>query len=349
MNRREMLISVAGGLSASVLGASAYAAAAEEPKKTGLGICSNSYMIGHAFSGSLGFLEHCHSLGAGGMQIGLGNHDEAYFKNLRSKAEEWGMFIEGMTGLPRNEAGLAQFEAQLQAVKMAGGNVVRVVMSSGGRRYETYRTSSYEQFKQDDQRQRQTVELAEPVAAKVGVRLAIENHKDHRIEERVDMLEKLSSEYVGVCMDTANNIALLESPLDTVRALAPWTYSVHLKDQVLEEYEAGFLSGDVPLGKGILNVPEMVRIIREAQPDTNFTTEMHTRDPLRVPCLTAEYWTTMPDVPASDLARVLRVIRTQTSETPMPQVTGLPRDEQLTLEENNVKTCLAYAAENLDL
>ena len=87
--------------------------------------------------------------------------------------------------------------------------------------------------------------------------LAIENHKDFRTSERrtVALLERLDSPNIGVCLDTGNSIALLEDPMETVEALAPWAFSTHLKDMAVEEYEDGFLLAEVPLGKGFLDLP----------------------------------------------------------------------------------------------
>jgi hypothetical protein len=36
----------------------------------------------------------------------------------------------------------------------------------------------------------------------------------------------------------------------SMEALAPFAFSVHLKDQALQSYEDGFLLGDIPLGQG---------------------------------------------------------------------------------------------------
>lgn len=356
INRREMILSAAGGLSACWMGAPERLFGSPPPQRTRLGVCIHSYMIrpsaekpggkGGGFAAPLSFLEHCHRLGAGGVQVGLGTRDETYTSRLRRRAESYGMFVEGTAGLPGDRAGVERFEAQVRTAKRAGAKVIRVVMIPG-RRYETF--DSAEQFRRAAERGRRAVELAEPVAARERVRLAIENHKDQRVPERLDLLKRISSEYVGVCLDTGNSIALLEDPMEVVRAYAPWTYAVHLKDQAVGEYEDGFLLGDVPLGEGILNVPEMVRILRQARPQIRFTAEMHTRDPLRVPCLTEKYWATLADVPGRDLARTMRMVRTHGAKQPLPRVSHLPLNEQIQREEENVKKCLSFARDRLPL
>ena len=356
MNRRELLLSITGGLSASVLGAPAGLLGATAPKKTQLGVCIHSYMIrpaaersgakGGAFAEPMNFLEHCHRLGAGGIQVGLGTRDETYTSKLRRQAEAYEMFIEGIADLPGDQAGVERFEAQVRTAKRAGAKVIRAVIIPG-RRYETF--DSAEQFRRSADRGRRSVELAEPVATREGIRLAIENHKDQRVGEMLNLLKHLDSQYVGVCVDTGNSIALLEDPLEVVRAYAPWATSSHLKDMAVAEYEDGFLLSEVPLGEGILNLPEMIGLLRRARPEILFTLEMITRDPLKVPCLTEKYWATLAEVPGRDLARTLKMVRASASKPPLPRVSHLPLDEQIRQEEENIKKCLGFARERLRL
>ena len=354
MNRREMLVSVGGGVSAALLTAAARGAPA--PKTTAVGVCIHSYMIrpkverlrgnAGAITDPPAFLEHCHRLGAGGIQIGIGVRDESYTARLRKRAEAYGMYVEGTAGLPREEKDVARFEATVRTAKAAGASVVRTVMMPG-RRYEQF--DSADAFRQAVERGRKSLELAEPVAARHKVHLAIENHKDQRAGERLAVLRHISSEYVGMCVDTANSIVLLEDPMEVVRAYAPWARAVHLKDQRFRECEDGFLAADVPLGDGVLDLAEMVRVLREARPQVRFSIEMHTRDALKVPCLTPTYWAAMADVPARDLARALQMVRAKASPEPFVQVSGMPLEKQLELEEANVRRSLAFARDRLGL
>ena len=350
MNRREALYSIAGGIAASMLGPSVLRAGASTVKKSKMGIDTFSYNI--RFSSDrqlrdpLNLLEHCHQIGAGGAHMEIGIRDEAYVRKLRSKAEKYEMFVEGSEGLPRSRSDVERFEKVVRTVKEVGAKVIRIFF--GGRRYEQFDRA--EQYKAFADRSWKSLQLAEPVAAKHGIRLAIENHKDWRIPDMLNILERISSEYVGVCVDTGNSFALLEDSMDLVEAYAPWCFATHLKDMAVAEYEDGFLLADVPLGEGLLDLPEMVRILRKAGPETQFSLEMATRDPLKVPCLKEKYWATFANVPGTDLARTLRYVRTHASEKDtLPHISHLPLDEQIKLEEANIKKCLAYAIEHLNL
>ena len=81
---------------------------------------------------------------------------------------------------------------------------------------------SLAEFRRFEERGRRALERAAPIAEKHRVAIAVENHKDHRNDERVALFEHISSEFVGACVDTGNSVALLEDPVDTVTALAPW-------------------------------------------------------------------------------------------------------------------------------
>jgi len=351
-----MLLSVAGGLFGSFLAARNRAIAWTGANKKRLGVCIYCLGIRNRaersrdkkanFGDPFNFLKYCHSIGAGGIQVPLGVRDKEYTARLRRQAENYGMFIEGIAGLPHDQAGVERLGAEIRTSKEAGVKVIRVVIIPG-RRYERF--DSAEEFRKFAQRGVKSLELAEPVAAKHGVRLAVENHKDQRIPERLAVLNHISSEYVGACVDTGNSFALLEDPIEVVEAYAPWAFSVHLKDQAVQEYEDGFLFADIPLGEGFLDLPKMVAILRKANPAVQFSLEMITRDPLRVPCRTKKYWTTFADVPRSDLERTLRTVRASAPDGPLPRVSHLPPAEQVSREGENVKKCLEYARDHLGL
>jgi sugar phosphate isomerase/epimerase len=165
----------------------------------------------------------------------------------------------------------------------------------------------------------------------------------------LDMLKRLGSEYIGVCVDTNNSIALLEDPMAVVAAYASCAFSVHLKDLAVAEYDDGFLLADVVLGRGLLDLAKMVDILRKANPEIQFSLEMATRDALKVPCLTEKYWATLEDVRGCDLARTLRYVRANATPERLPKVDDLPQDELVALEEENIKACLLFAKEHLNL
>jgi sugar phosphate isomerase/epimerase len=299
----------------------------------------------HRFTETLNFLEHCHSEGAAGIQAPLTELSKEYAGRVRAKAEEYGMYVEVSARLPKNDAeDLEVFERTVQATKAAGASVIRTVML-GGRRYETFKTlDDWKEFTRVSWR---SLSRAEPVLRRHKVRLALENHKDWRIDEMLKILKRIESEWVGVTVDTGNNMSLLEDPLDTVKAFAPYATAVHLKDMGIEAYKDGFLLAEVPFGAGCLDMAAIVNTIRSARPEVRFTLEMITRDPLKVPCLRPQYWITMGRVPGKDLAASLSAV--QSHEASLPLIDGLAEKERFRIEHDNNRACLEYAKAKLAL
>lgn len=298
------------------------------------------------FSDPVRFLEHARSLGASGVQVGLGIRDEAGARALRDRAEAASMFLEGIIALPRDESDRDRFEAEVRTAAQAGATIVRTVMLTG-RRYETFATAHA--FRRFAASAEHSLKLAAPVVARHGILLAVENHKDWRADELLAILGRVGNDHVGVCLDTGNSIALLEDPMEVIEALAPRSFTTHFKDMGLDEYREGFRLAEVPLGTGVLDLGRAVRILRSARPEIRINIEMITRDPLRVPCLTPKYWTTFPDLPGRHLARMLSFVRDHPPSRPLPLIGGLPPAEQVRAEDENVGRCLAYARERLSL
>lgn len=105
----------------------------------------------------------------------------------------------------------------------------------------------------------EVVALLRPVLPEfgaAGVVLAIENHDRFRAATLVALMERLESEWVGICLDTVNSFGALEGPETVVRQLAPWTVNLHVKDFVVRrvDHNMGFVLEGRPAGAGQLDV-----------------------------------------------------------------------------------------------
>lgn len=305
-----------------------------DAKRTSLGIATTSYMTARRFRDTLEFLEHCHKLGAPGIQTALTSLERPYLDKVKARLQETGMYIEVMAQLPKVD--MAQFLAVVDGAKHVGAHCIRVGALSG-RRYETFATlEDWRKFVSDS---KAAVARAVPVVEKARIPLAIENHKDWTVDEMVTLLKSYSSEYFGALLDTGNNISLLDDPMEVVERLAPFAIATHIKDMGVAEYPDGFLLSELVIGEGFLNIPNIVGIIKKARPRTNLVLEMITRDPLKVPVYTDKYWATFPDRSGIYMARTLRMVREKKSKLPM--FSNLSKDKQIEVEEDNVKRCLA--------
>ena len=319
-----------------------------EPKPP-MGVLLYSYGLRQSdrasnFNDPLTFLDHCRAIGAGGMQTSLGVRDDAYAERLRKRAAEHGLYVEGIVRLPRDAADVERFTNEVRTAKSCGATVLRTVLLSG-RRYEVFDSAAA--FRQFAETGRRSLLLAKTVAERLGVRLAVENHKDLEANALVDLLKDVNSPRVGACVDFGNNLALLEDPVEVAEALAPFAFTTHVKDMGVEEYPDGFLLSEMPLGTGFLDLGRIVAILRKARPEIRLNLEMITRDPLRIPVLTGKYWATMGHVPAPRLARSLALVRKHAARQPLPRVSGLSAGERVKREDDNVRVSLRHARERL--
>jgi 3-oxoisoapionate decarboxylase len=316
---------------------------AETGPMSRLGICA--FSCHQRFSrdrplDALTFYRYGRELGADGVQTPL---REAAPAELRAVVEKTGGYYEADLHLPAKSGDWQAFEHSVAQAKAAGASIGRCVLM-GGRRYEVFRT--LEQFQAFTFEAKQRLQLAEPIMQKHGMKLAVENHKDHLSSELAELMQQLSSEWLGVLVDTGNNLALLEDAYQAVEALLPYALSVHLKDMALKPYDQGFLLSEVPLGEGMLDLQRMVKSLRQRNAKIVLNLEMATRDPLRIPCLTEDYFTTFPDRKAQQEAAMQRA-QQHAAVRPTPSVTDKEDAVVLAEEEQHNRSCLAWMERQL--
>jgi sugar phosphate isomerase/epimerase len=355
ISRREALLTLSTASSALLLGGATTASSDEMAPRTSMGIVTYAFGLHQknhwngrhqGLTPALALLEESHRLGAAGIQVDLTVADAPEISELRRRAEKYRMYIEASVPSPRTAEDVDRFEKDIQLAKSAGATLARTTLLRG-RRYEQFK--SLDEFRRAEQQGLQSLQWAEPVLARHQFRLAAENHKDQRIAEKLETIKRVGSEFIGICVDVGNNFTLLEDPLDTARAFAPLAFTVHFKDQAVRESADGFWFADVALGEGFIDLPAVVKVLRDAKPNIHFNLEVITRDPLSVPVLTNDFWVTMPDTPASELARALRLVKTKGCPKPFVTISQLPVDQQLAAELRNVEQSIAYARDHLGL
>ncbi|MBK8093280.1 MAG: TIM barrel protein [Verrucomicrobiaceae bacterium] len=346
MNRRSLITTTLAACAASALGA-------DSPvRRRRMGLVIHSYsqrwqgrhssLKYPPFHTPLDVLDHVRGIGVGSLQITVKGWNNAMAGQVRDTRESYGLNLEGSITLPLNEGDTGRFEQELRLGKEAGATIFR--SATGGRRYETF--STLEAFKEHQEHVWKSLRLAEPLARRHGVRIGVENHKDFHATELVELLTKLGSAHIGACIDTGNNLALLEEPLAVVELLAPYAVTTHIKDMAVQECAEGFLLSEVPLGQGILDLPRLLQIIDAANPQVVHHLEMITRDPLTIPCLTEGYWATFPEKPATELVKSLAMVRSKKAEK-LPHISDKSKEAALAVEEENIEKCLQYASERL--
>jgi sugar phosphate isomerase/epimerase len=322
--------------------ASAAAAAAAPAARCTMGLSPDCFVLAGPRLPPLEYLEYAYARGAGGVQVHLPpDPTREFLAQLRAAAERRGMYLE--VSLPLDPA---TFESTARAAREAGAHCLRSVCLSG-RRYENFSTlAEWQAFVAQSHARLAAVV---PILDRVRMPMGLENHKDWTIQEMVPLLKSYSSEYLGVCLDWGNNLALLENPVEVAAALAPYTVNSHIKDMAVEESETGFNMSEVALGRGILPLEQILATIRQARPKARFSLDMLTRNSLSIPCLTDKYWATMPTRSATHLARALSYVRAHRPANPLTRLDNLPQPARLELEQQNVRESIEYAREQLGL
>lgn len=285
------------------------------------------------------YLEYCRSLGAGGIQHAVRKD----IRQFRAKLEELEMFYEGEAALPFHpDDDLSLFEQSMMQARELGAPCVRAVsrMPPGGnRRYETFKT--LEDYRAWESQANAVVEKVLPIAERIGVGLALENHKDRTAEEHAAVLKRYSSQYLGALIDPGNNMSLLENPEDTINALGPYVMANSMKDMGVAPYEDGFLLSEVLFDTGVNDQAALFALMRSHNPRVHFMQEIITRDPLQIPVLTPEYWQCMPAMSADRLAGFMASVRARAST--LPVVSHLSPAERLQAEEDNNRKIFDWA------
>lgn len=356
IDRRAFLASTAAlGVAACAPTAprSAVIAAGTPPPKSPMAIASTAMSMHLNGTGGgapmrddpVRYLEYLRSIGAGGIQHAVGTD----LPRFRQRLEELDMYYEGEARLPGRLADdLSGFEQSCRNSAALGATVMRAVSrppegrAPGGRRYSIF--TSYAEYKAWEAEANAIVEKCLPIARRHKVAIALENHKDRTSEEHVAFLRRFDDEYLGALIDPGNNLALMEEIEETVTRLAPYAKACSLKDMGVAPYDEGFLLSEVPFGTGIHDQAKIFAILRRHNPKINPTTELITRDPLKIPILTKDYFRTLP---GREARRDEWMAMIQRKASDLPRVEQLTPAQRLQAEEDNNRQVMEWGRAHL--
>jgi sugar phosphate isomerase/epimerase len=108
--------------------------------------------------------------------------------------------------------------------------------------------------------------------------LAIENHDRFRAQTLADIVQRIDSQQVGVCLDTVNSFGALEGPEAVLDVLGPLVVNLHVKDFAVQRasHMMGFTIEGRPSGQGRLDVPWLLARLRRLGRDPNAILELWT-------------------------------------------------------------------------
>ena len=106
-----------------------------------------------------------------------------------------------------------------------------------------------------------TISSLLPSLQKYSVCLAIENHDRFKAKDLEYIIQKTSTEYVGICLDTCNSLGAGEGIHEILPVLIPYTVNLHLKDFNIKRVsnKMGFNVRGAIAGEGMLDIPWLLK------------------------------------------------------------------------------------------
>ncbi|MFB8370964.1 sugar phosphate isomerase/epimerase family protein [Pseudarthrobacter sp. NPDC055928] len=99
-----------------------------------------------------------------------------------------------------------------------------------------------------------------------GVILALENHLDFTSDQIIEIVAEVGSDHLGICLDTTNQLRMLEEPQLAIRKMAPYAKACHFKDARphLGDPQTFAFWPSVPVGDGIIDFPDALAALDES-------------------------------------------------------------------------------------
>jgi sugar phosphate isomerase/epimerase len=188
-----------------------------------------------------------------------------YLAQIKAALDEKGMERVLAWGHPdgleagRNEDAWREMNELIPKAQFMGADIMRIVASSLMFRHEPHGPQIDAIVKM----------LAESVkiAEGCGVVLAIENHIDYTSAEIEEILQRVGSDSLRVNFDTGNTLRMMEDPVAAARRLGPYTVATHTKDVDACRHvrpEEWYFFSSVPVGTGLIDMPGVVRALKES-------------------------------------------------------------------------------------
>ena len=351
MNRRTFLAQ-------SVAAASVLSAAVPDPIPIGL----NTYCLRAMKWHDAPLLEYAakQKLNAIFLQDSLDpeTRNPEHWRAVRQQAGQLNLHLETGGGaiLPKDEAEFPAMQANIvynaKRAKAMGSPIIRSLLA-GDR--DHLPPGPVEQHMET------AIRLLKSVRSQVmdlGIKVAIENHKDLQAWETRQVIETAGKEFVGSYLDTGNPSFVLESPLTTLEELGPYAVTVHLRDSVIYETARGVAVQWVPLGEGVIDFPAFLARMKEICPPVYVYIKPITgRPPQELPYLEPEYWKRYSRPRATDLSRFLAVAkkgRPYEGHMVIEDIPGRPTPEAFVSavqfqQREHMERSIAYARNKLHL
>ena len=102
------------------------------------------------------------------------------------------------------------------------------------------------------------------------------------MDEMLEIIDNVSSDHFGMTFDTGNALRIGDEPVEAARTMAKHIFATHTKD-VAPIYGGNppdwYFFASVPVGKGVLDIPAIIKTLGSAGYDGLFAIEFDYLDP----------------------------------------------------------------------
>jgi sugar phosphate isomerase/epimerase len=217
--------------------------------------------------------------------------DPGAIAEFAAEAEVRGMFVQAGIGkvnpymtaeLPRvrdlgNGSYLAGMERMIAICAEQGWT--EAWSATGGYKHDLPAPYCFDRFRTDVDWSEQLAATAgflqrlAPALREHGVRINLETHEEITTFEILRLIEQVGDDVLGVCLDPANLPVRGELVSDAVRRVASYVHLTHLRDALLVRTERGLARFLAPVGRGLIDWPDLLGQVLEAQPDLDLVIE----------------------------------------------------------------------------
>jgi sugar phosphate isomerase/epimerase len=204
--------------------------------------------------------------------------DPSFLREVGAAAKEKSLYLEYNMSMDLGHFGIGiqhDLKEGLETANALGADIVKAGMEiprprprAGSRFHPQVMPFLIETVKQ--------LKQAGPMAASLGICLALENHCDSFSEEILWVLKEVDHPSVKACIDTMNAWHIAEDPMQAIQNLAPAAVTNHFRDDRVEFCRDGFRVRGTAVGDGDIDMKKAYDLIKTLSPGNriNIETEM---------------------------------------------------------------------------